>query len=234
VEILFLLGTFFDQGLGVKTDANEALSYYKKALAMGHSEAATRIDAIQNSGRMGKKTSEGDHLAKARKLYEGGSLKEASREIDLALKGSPNSPTCQYWTGVIYRDLGINEKNKEHTETALKSLKKAIELDPERGEYFHKLGVIHSDMEKYPEAVAAFTAALEKNVEKREQTFFGRGLCYSSQEMYSEAGRDFSEAININPQYADAYKQRSVAYQKSGNNEAAEEDTKKYEELRSY
>jgi tetratricopeptide (TPR) repeat protein len=48
---------------------------------------------------------------------------------------------------------------------------------------------------------------------------------------YERAIQDYNKALEINPQFASAYKNRGLAYQALGKTAEADGDFKKYEEL---
>jgi len=54
-----------------------------------------------------------------------------------------------------------------------------------------------------------------------------RGNAYYDLEKYSNAISDYTKAININPNYAEAYNNRGNAYCNSGNRKKACEDWRK-------
>ena len=59
----------------------------------------------------------------------------------------------------------------------------------------------------------------------------GRGVAYSRIGKYQKAILDLSKAIEINPEFASAYKYRSICYERKGNKRRAKEDYDKACEL---
>jgi tetratricopeptide (TPR) repeat protein len=80
-------------------------------------------------------------------------------------------------------------------------------------------GRVHSALEKYEEALADFSRALELNPEEAAY-YSNRSKAYFQLEKYEEALADYSRAIELNPEEADYYSDRGRAYRQ----------LKKYEE----
>ena len=62
--------------------------------------------------------------------------------------------------------------------------------------------------------------------------FEERGDAHSELKQYDEAISDYTRAIELLPDYAPPYRQRSLCYQAKGNKTAAAADSEKYEELK--
>ena len=63
------------------------------------------------------------------------------------------------------------------------------------------------ELEKYDEAIADFSKAIELNPDFMG-TYYNRGSVYIKLGKYAEACADFTKFIEINPDYADAYCER--------------------------
>jgi len=63
------------------------------------------------------------------------------------------------------------------------------------------------------------------------EIYYYRGGLYSFILDYSAAIYDFSKAIELNPNFADSYKERALIYEKKGEKVKADADNKKFENL---
>ena len=69
----------------------------------------------------------------------------------------PENPLAHY-----YYALALGKQPDNANATAIESeLKKAIELDPQRGGAYLELGILYSQRKDYPEAISAFQKAIE-------------------------------------------------------------------------
>ncbi|MDJ0626238.1 MAG: tetratricopeptide repeat protein [Candidatus Caenarcaniphilales bacterium] len=75
------------------------------------------------------------------------------------------------------------------------------------------------------------TNNLSDNALAKSESFFNQGIDKFNERNFNEAISFFSQAIEINPQYANAYLSRGIAYRKLQNNLAAIEDYSKAIEL---
>jgi tetratricopeptide (TPR) repeat protein len=80
-------------------------------------------------------------------------------------------------------------------------------------ESYFKMGFDHFRLEAYPEAIAFFEKAIDRNPRYAE-AYFHRGCSYSRLRRYQEAVNAFSKAIAINPGYFEAHNSRCWTYGK--------------------
>jgi TonB family protein len=76
---------------------------------------------------------------------------------------------------------------------------------------FFLAGNAYVNLKKYPEAVAAFSRALQR-APQDAVSWRHRGIAYSYLGEYTQALSDFSKALELDPQDAVAYNQRGITY----------------------
>jgi tetratricopeptide (TPR) repeat protein len=81
--------------------------------------------------------------------------------------------------------------------------------------YYHS-GLAFGEQGKFPEAIAAFTKAIEKNL-TFAKAYNNRGVVYYKLGDLIHASFDFVEAIEIAPNYLDAYCNLGLLYARQGN-----------------
>ena len=65
---------------------------------------------------------------------------------------------------------------------------------------------------KYKEAINSFTKSISFSKKKDKHTYYYRGMCYLYLNNLERATNDFTLAINLDTNYADAYNNRGLAY----------------------
>ncbi|MGL5082434.1 MAG: tetratricopeptide repeat protein [Microcoleaceae cyanobacterium] len=108
-------------------------------------------------------------------------------------------------------------------ETALKSLNRAIKLDPNNAEAFQQRGNAHYDLGQHNQAIADYTQAIQLNPNSVD-AYLNRGLARQDTKDMLGAIADYTQAIQLQPQDADAYYQRGLAHRAQGQYPAAIQD----------
>ena len=86
---------------------------------------------------------------------------------------------------------------------AAKLLRRVVEAEPENGAAWRMLGECRLNLRRFDDAVYAYNAAFTLRAADAE-AYYGRGAAYVGLEKWREAIRDFSQALKLNPQYAEA------------------------------
>jgi len=80
---------------------------------------------------------------------------------------------------------------------------------------YYKSGLDLGEQGKFPEAIAAFTKAIQKNL-TFAKAYNNRGVVYTKLGDFTHAVFDFVEAIEIDPTYEEAYCNLGLVYAKQG------------------
>jgi tetratricopeptide (TPR) repeat protein len=109
-----------------------------------------------------------------------------------------------------YYGLGICYVYKQNIEEAILNWKKCIEIDPEYLEAFYKLAMAHQELNDNPSALKYYTRCIE--IKPGEALFyFERGRLQINMN-YVLGLQDLTKAIELEPDYAEAYWMRGFIY----------------------
>lgn len=146
---------------------------------------------------------EPDMVKKKRKYY-----------LELCKKKSSQTPTDS-----SYYELGVLYKENDDLENAVKSLKKAIKLNPKRHAAWYELGVICEQKKDYDGAVKNYTESLR--LKESSEAFQNLGVCYLKRGMLKEAYRNLVKAMLLNPNRYTTYNNLGAVLEKIGNYDSA-------------
>jgi tetratricopeptide (TPR) repeat protein len=152
-------------------------------------------------------------------LHKLGRTDDALECIDKALKINQKDAGLWYQKGRITKDF--NE--------AIKCFDKALEFDPDLVEALCDKGSNLSNIGKYDEAMKIFDE-VEKKCEKYdncETISMKKGITLSKMGKSKEAIKHFNKALKLNPEDADSYISRAIAYRKLKQYEKEQEDYKR-------
>lgn len=142
-------------------------------------------------------------------------------------------------TEITSAKLYIQQKNYDK---ALDVLEKEVAKNPKSDEGLYLLGYVNGEKGNYPQMVDAYNKSLgisktfEKNINDSKKyfwaTLFNKGVSYyqkgnkavgedSSNIFYAQSISDFENAIKIEPDSADTYKNLAFVYLSKGDNEEA-------------
>lgn len=126
-------------------------------------------------------------------------------------------------------DEGMKYLKDADYENALKSLSKAVQMDPGDSRAFAYRGKAYFEMQDYRRASGDFEKAIDLDKGNADAYFF-RGLL-KEKEFDETAEKDFTRAILLKPDYAPAYYRRGVILRDRGDKEKAKKDFAKAMEL---
>ncbi len=118
-----------------------------------------------------------------------------------------------------YYELGVLHKENGNPDDAIKSFKKAIELNPKQSAALYELGVIYEQQKDYDEAVKSYTESLR--IKENSEAFQNLGVCYFKKGMLKEAYRNLAKAMLLNPNKYTIYNNLGAVLEKLGNYESA-------------
>lgn len=149
------------------------------------------------------------YLERGRTLGALGQLRDAIESLDRSLEFS--------------RDLN-NETPLEVHDLRQKTLKSFIKLKLDQGG-------AEIDLENWSGAIVRYSEILEFE-QLEPSVWFLRGYAYYNSGKYVKAKEDFDEAIKLDPEYSEAYSQRSIVRDELGQTDLALQDIEKALEIK--
>lgn len=150
-----------------------------------------------------------------------GAYEQAVEALNQSIKLNPNEAIVHLKLGSAYFALG---KYKE----AVTGLKMAIRIKPEivNAEGYYYLGYSYSQLGNHKDALEAFKQALyltraevidkdeanARSLPALEQIHYSLGHSYVNLKRYQEAIKELTEAVKLNPKFAEAYYGLGIAY----------------------
>lgn len=125
-----------------------------------------------------------------------GNLEKAIVDLDKVIKINPQVPAAFFLRGVAYT-------NKGNLDKALSDFDKAIDLNPKYAEAYANRGLVTAFKAKSEQASADPSSP---------KAFVNIGTTYTDKKAIEKALADCAKAIEINPNYADAYINRIRIY----------------------
>lgn len=124
--------------------------------------------------------------------------------------------------GTTPSDIGMYKKferelsHRKEFALALKDLNRIIGLEPDYPNAYLNIGIIHYDTGDYQKAVSTFRKVLEIH-SKNYDTYYFLALAYIKTGRDDLAMQNLNILIKLNPEYADAFRERSIFYSLNGN-----------------
>jgi tetratricopeptide (TPR) repeat protein len=133
------------------------------------------------------------------------SASSAAKPIEPPIVPHPttNQTDLSHREGETYLERGFTAlKNKEFA-AAVSDLQRASKLLPRDARVFSRLGAAWFAQEKWDQAIASYTAAIE--IEPYDNDYLSRGRAYMELKSADQAIKDFAAAVRLNPSNAAAY-----------------------------
>ncbi|MCI0712942.1 MAG: tetratricopeptide repeat protein [Chloroflexi bacterium] len=146
-----------------------------------------------------------------------GETDSAIRDFTQAIQQDETLAEAYYRRGLAHRDLSNNED-------AIADFTRAIELDTTFGAAYYYRGEIYLNQSDYETAIADFDLAIQFDFDEIYKAYLDRGFAYSNIGNPDEAIRNYTQAIEAQPDYARAYNNRGIIYFDQGDFERAIEN----------
>lgn len=139
-----------------------------------------------------------------------------------AVEKHPNSNTANALMGVVYLELGMNEKAAEY-------LKKAVQLLPYDYQSRNNLGIVYGKLQQYDQGIKEFMTAMQLKPDD-DAIKINFAVLYERQKEYRKAEEILSYLIEKNPGDANLYFRKGLLFKGEGRfNDAVSEFNKSIE-----
>ena len=118
-----------------------------------------------------------------------------------------------------YFELGVLCRENNNVDDALKSFRKAIELNPKHNMAYYEMGIIHEQKKDYDGAIKNYTASLR--IKESAEAFQNLGVCYLKKGMLKEAYRNLTKAMMLNPNKHTIYNNLGAVLERNNNYDTA-------------
>lgn len=159
------------------------------------------------------------HLNRGLTHFKEGDLKASIEAFTKSIDVSSKNPVALSNRGLAYRKL-------KESKAALRDLNAAIEMSPTYMKPYYFRGLVLFDKRKYARAISSFDQALGLTDEAKDQAniWYHMGVAQRNAKQPLEGLNSFNTAINLNPDYAEAYFGRALIAQKQKNYTQAKTD----------
>ncbi len=162
------------------------------------------------------------HYGKGLALAWNGKYKEAVTALEQAVKEESKFVSAWDALSTAYRELKQPQK-------ALLAINKAIQIQPGNAKLYNQKWGILENLKHYNKAELAISKAIK--IVPRAAFYNNRGILYQRQNKWELALADYNKAIQINPNYVEAYYNRGILYSKQKRRDLALPDYNKVIEV---
>ena len=134
----------------------------------------------------------------------------------------------------IYIKRGTKRLKSKDYEGAISDFSEVLDYIFEYAELYNRRAFCYQRLQQYQLAINDLSRiiALTSNPSKIHGVYYNRGSCYFSLKELTSAIADFSQAIEIKPDFFQAYLVRGMVYKESGDIKKAEEDFNMVKQLK--
>ena len=148
------------------------------------------------------------------------SMHQRARDIfQIILSADPENGEAMFFIGLVFH-------MEKQSEAGLPWMLRGVAKLPGASQLHYNLGKVYSDLQRYPEAIAAYRRALQINPKNIEAQCNVGGMLEHSGE-YSQAIAAYRKAIGINPSHPEAHNNLGLILRQLGQFEEAMESFKR-------
>jgi tetratricopeptide (TPR) repeat protein len=147
--------------------------------------------------------------------HQAGDLNNAIESYAKAVEVDPKFAAAFHLRGKAYAGLG-------DLKAAISDQAKAIRIEPKFADALMDRGTLMRETGNFDGAISDFSRVIK--LDKNASAYFQRGLCYAGKDDPRRAAADFTKVIEMAPGFAEAYRQRALAYSKLGDAAQAQAD----------
>jgi tetratricopeptide (TPR) repeat protein len=167
-----------------------------------------------------------------------GNTDQCMKDLDISIEkfsqaviNEPQNAENYLNRGITYRHKWwFSEENAALRDSALSSLRKALELKPNYVEAYREMGWIYRQNHDRDSSIYAYSKVIELD-SKDPDAYFDRGDQFQIKKEFDKALSDFNEALKINPNFIKAYQKRAEVLLSRGDTNSALRDYNKLVEL---
>ena len=218
--------------LAAKLDPSEQNYFSWGAELLLHRAGALAIEVLTKGAALHNKSQRMIEALGAA-FYANGQYPEAAQQMCRASELNPGDPEPYIFLGRI--EAGA----KDSFPCSEKALSKFVSEQPKNADANFYFGLVLFKSARRSQREADFQraeSAFRKAIENRAsfgEVYVQLGLLYNAQGQKDAALREFKNAVRVAPHLSDAHYQLSLASRRAGDTATADEEMKKYEELKS-
>ncbi|MDR2725504.1 MAG: tetratricopeptide repeat protein [Candidatus Adiutrix sp.] len=145
-----------------------------------------------------------------------GEYVKALPELLRARELAPRNAAVENFLGLAYY------YGQKEYDLAIESYQRALAINPERTDVHNNLGLVYLEQDKYEQALAEFNFCLKDLVyQNKHLPQTNIGLTYFKMKEYDQALAALTRAVEMSPNYANAYKNIGKIYMAKQNYDAA-------------
>ena len=192
-------------------------SSYKETLKIEPTKSITETTSEPSSTESAEMNT-GERLLLGFDAIDDGCFDEAIEIANVVMAMDSNNSEAFYIRGSAWRGMDDNDR-------AISDLTEAIRINPNFSDAYFDRGDIWSDEGEFERAISDYNDAIR--IYPTDVAFNNRGYAFLQKDLYAEAIRDFTSAIDIDPEYTFAYINRGISFKEKKDYDKAIQDFSK-------